>query len=133
MALSGAISMLTKLIPTYPTITPCGQGQQIRSMYTKWKTMRDMKRRKLAKEYAPERLRLLGIKRNDVLPREIRDLASKTFEEQIPRHSAIRQLTPRCVVTSRPHGVLHRWRVSRFIFRHLVDYNKMGGVQRAIW
>ena len=62
----------------------------------------------------------------------MQDLASKGFDN-IPRQSALRQLTRRCVITSRPRGVVFRWRISRFVFRHLVDYNKMAGVQRAIW
>lgn len=33
--------------------------------------LRDMRRRKLAKEYAPERLRLVAMKRNDILPPEV--------------------------------------------------------------
>lgn len=61
------------------------------------------------------------------------ELAGKQIDETIPRQTALRQLTPRCVVTSRGRGTVMRWRVSRFIFRDLVDYNKMAGVQRAIW
>lgn len=33
---------------------------------------RDIKRRKMAEKYAEERLRLLAIKRNNILPLEIR-------------------------------------------------------------
>lgn len=34
--------------------------------------IRDLKRRKLAEKYAEERLRLVAMKRNDILPLEIR-------------------------------------------------------------
>lgn len=34
--------------------------------------IRDLKRRKMAKDYAVERLRLLAMKRNTILPMEIR-------------------------------------------------------------
>lgn len=61
------------------------------------------------------------------------ELASKQFDETIPRQTALRQLTTRCVVTGRGRGTVHRWRISRFIFRDLVDYNKIAGIQRAIW
>ncbi|XP_058803310.1 small ribosomal subunit protein uS14m [Phymastichus coffea] len=125
-------SVLSKIIYTGPTIIPTCGFQQVRNKWTQWKTLRDMKRRKLAKDYAEERLRLVSMKRNDILPVEIRDLASKGFDN-IPRQSALRQLRMRCVVTSRGHGTVIRWRVSRLIFRHLADYNKLAGIQRAIW
>lgn len=55
------------------------------------------------------------------------------MNETIPRQTAMYQLTRRCVVTGRGYGTVHRWRLSRFIFRELVDYNKIAGIQRAIW
>lgn len=58
---------------------------------------------------------------------------NQQFDKIIPRQTALRQLTPRCVLTSRGHGVVLRWRLSRIMFRHLADYNKLSGVQRAIW
>ncbi|XP_036145426.1 28S ribosomal protein S14, mitochondrial-like [Monomorium pharaonis] len=116
-----------------PNINLLGHGlQQVRN-YVGCRVIRDQKRRRWVKEYAEERLRLVVLKRNDILPIEIRELAGKQIDETIPRQTALRQLTPRCVVTSRAYGTVQRWRVSRFIFRYLVDYNKMAGVQRAIW
>lgn len=106
--------------------------QQIRN-YIGCRMRRDAKRRKLVEQYAKERLRLVALKRNDILPPEIRDLAGKQIDETIPRQTAMRQLTFRCVVTSRPRGVVYRWRVSRIIFRDLADYNKLSGMQRAMW
>ncbi|KAI4498257.1 hypothetical protein M0802_006743 [Mischocyttarus mexicanus] len=106
--------------------------QQIRN-YIGCRMKRDAKRRELAEKYAPERLRLVALKRNSILPIEIRDLAEKQIQETIPRQTALRQLTFRCVVTSRPRGVVYRWRLSRIVFRDLADYNKLSGVQRAMW
>ncbi|XP_076667227.1 mitochondrial ribosomal protein S14 [Andrena cerasifolii] len=107
--------------------------QQVRNKYVGRWMIRDVKRRKLAEEYAPIRLRMVAMKRNNILPPEIRELVSKQFDEQIPRQSALRQLTNRCILTSRPRGVVHRWRLSRIVFRDLADNNKLAGVQRAIW
>ncbi|XP_076165393.1 mitochondrial ribosomal protein S14 isoform X1 [Ptiloglossa arizonensis] len=107
--------------------------QQVRNTNVNRWMIRDNKRRKLAEKYAPERLRLVAMKRNNILPPEIRALAGKQIDETIPRQTAMRQLTKRCIITSRPRGVLHRWRLSRFVFRHLADYNKLSGVQRALW
>ncbi|XP_050598472.1 28S ribosomal protein S14, mitochondrial [Bombus affinis] len=107
--------------------------QQIRNKYVGRWMKRDIKRRKMAEKYAEERLRLLAMKRNNILPLEIREEVNQQFDKIIPRQTALRQLTPRCVLTSRGHGVVLRWRLSRIMFRHLADYNKLSGVQRAIW
>lgn len=55
------------------------------------------------------------------------------MDEKIPRQTALRQIQSRCILTSRPRGNVLRWRISRIMFRHLADYNKLSGVQRAIW
>lgn len=83
-------------------------------------------------EYAPMRLRVVSLKRNDILPIEVREIAQEEISA-FPRDSTPLRLNNRCVVTSRPRGVVHRWRLSRIIFRHLADYNKLAGVQRAMW
>ncbi|XP_063972255.1 small ribosomal subunit protein uS14m [Diachasmimorpha longicaudata] len=106
--------------------------QQTRNKWANARMLRDYKRRLVAKEYAPLRVRLLTMKRNNILPREIQDIASQEMLE-VPRQAAKSHLTGRCVITSRPRGNLRRWRLSRFVFRHLVDYNKLAGVQRALW
>ncbi|XP_060830935.1 small ribosomal subunit protein uS14m [Bombus pascuorum] len=107
--------------------------QQIRNKYVGRWMIRDIKRRNMAKQYAEERLRLLAIKRNTILPAEIREEVNQQFDKIIPRQTALRQLTSRCILTSRGHGVVPRWRLSRIMFRELADYNKLSGVQRAIW
>ncbi|KAG5314366.1 RT14 protein, partial [Acromyrmex insinuator] len=119
--------------PLLCAINLLGYGLQEVRNYVGCRVLRDQKRRRWAKEYAEERLRLVALKRNDILPIEIKELAGKQIDKTIPRQTALRQLTPRCVVTSRGRGTIQRWRISRFIFRHLVDYNKMAGVQRAMW
>ncbi|XP_014215005.1 28S ribosomal protein S14, mitochondrial [Copidosoma floridanum] len=129
---NSASPVLSKIISAGPSFTSFG-FQQVRNKWTKFKTMRDMKRRQLTKESAPDRLRLLGLKRNNILPLEIRDLASQTFVETIPKCSSKIGVTRRCVVTSRGYGTVYRWRISRFVFRHLADHNLLSGVQRAMW
>ena len=112
------------------TLPTCNQ---VRDLWIgRWMT-RDVKRRRLARDYAPERLRLVAMKRNNILPFEIRELVGKQIDETIPRQTALSQLTARCAVTSRPRGVVKQWRLSRIVFRHLADYNKLAGVQRAMW
>lgn len=47
--------------------------------------------------------------------------------------SSILYKNNRCAVTGRARGGLRRWRVSRFVFRHMADYNMLPGVTRAMW
>lgn len=94
--------------------------------------IRDVKRRKIAREYAPMRLRVNALQRNNVLPVEIRQMAAAEIAA-FPRESTLLSLKKMCVVTARLRGVVPRWRLSRIMFRHLADYNKLAGIQRAMW
>ena len=60
------------------------------------------------------------------------EIADKEIAD-LPRDSTRFRLVDRCAITSRPRGVQQRWRVSRIIWRHLADYNKLSGVTRAWW
>ncbi|XP_066583624.1 small ribosomal subunit protein uS14m [Prorops nasuta] len=128
--LSG-LKRLTNLITQAPYTFIGSETQQVRH-FIRAKMKRDMKRRACAKEYAPMRVRLVSMKRNDILPEEIRQIASEDMAK-VPRRSALFQLTNRCVVTNRGRAVLYKWRVSRIVFRHLADHNNLAGIQRAIW
>jgi len=94
--------------------------------------IKDYKRRMMVKQFAVDRVRLNTVKRNDVLPYELREVAAKELHE-FPRDSSRVRIRERCMITSRPRGCVKRFRVSRIVFRHLADYNKLSGVQRAIW
>ncbi|XP_023029034.1 mitochondrial ribosomal protein S14 [Leptinotarsa decemlineata] len=114
------------------TLNSNGNFQQIRTKWVNRWMIRDVKRRKVTTEYAPLRLRINSLRRNDILPPEIKELADAQIEA-LPRDSALMRTTKRCVITSRPRGVVYRWRMSRIVFRNLADYNKLCGVQRAMW
>lgn len=60
------------------------------------------------------------------------ELAMEDFHA-MPIHAAYLTLHERCAISSRGTGVVRNWRISRFFFRHLSDYNKMSGVRRGIW
>ncbi|XP_057327280.1 28S ribosomal protein S14, mitochondrial [Microplitis mediator] len=94
---------------------------------------RDVKRRRANRDYAETRVRLMALKRCTILPKEIRAIADEQMLTKVPRISSVHQLTHRCVLTSRARGVIFPWRLSRFVFRHMADYNKIAGIQRAIW
>ena len=94
--------------------------------------IKDVKRRKCVAEYANDRLRINTLRKNDILPIELRETANLAVAE-LPRDSSLVRVRERCALTSRPRGVVHKYRLSRIVWRHLADYNKLAGVQRAIW
>lgn len=93
---------------------------------------RDYLRRVLVKNENINRLRLNGLRKNTILPRELQSVADKQIAA-LPYRSSITLLSNRCAVTSRGVGNVLKWRVSRFVFRHMCDYNKMSGGMRAHW
>lgn len=83
-------------------------------------------------EHAKERLNVNALRKNDILPIEIRELADAQIAA-FPRDSCVVRVRERCALTSRSRGIVHRFRMSRIVWRHLADYNKLAGVQRAMW
>ncbi|KAL1497666.1 hypothetical protein ABEB36_008589 [Hypothenemus hampei] len=106
--------------------------QQMRNKWVNHWMVRDVKRRKAVVEHAPTRLRINSLRKNDILPAELREMADAEIMA-LPRDSIVRHLTKRCVLTSRPRGGVEPYRLSRIVFRHLADYNKLAGIQRAMW
>nr|XP_028572484.1 28S ribosomal protein S14, mitochondrial-like [Podarcis muralis] len=100
--------------------------------YVDWRMVRDVKRRKMAFEYADQRLRLNSLRKNKILPKELQEVAEKEIAA-LPRDTCPARIRNRCVLTSRPRAVVWRWRLSRIVFRHLADHAQLSGVQRAMW
>ena len=50
-----------------------------------------------------------------------------------PLNSCRTRISNRCVLTSRPRGLVNPWHLSRIMWRLLADYNQLSGVQRAKW
>ncbi|XP_064480286.1 small ribosomal subunit protein uS14m-like [Ornithodoros turicata] len=103
-----------------------------RTMYTDWRMARDAKRRRIVKEYARLRININSIRKNDVLPKSLQEIADKEIAA-LPIDSCFTRIHGRCVVTSRSRGWFRPWRLSRHMFRHLSDYNYLSGIQRAMW
>ncbi|KAJ4428829.1 hypothetical protein ANN_25822 [Periplaneta americana] len=83
------------------------------------------------KRRLPDDARLDG--RIHVIQRsETEEIADKEVAA-LPRDSNYIRVRHRCAITSRPRGVVFKWRLSRIVWRHLADYNKLAGVQRAMW
>ncbi|KAL8596779.1 hypothetical protein ACOMHN_053875 [Nucella lapillus] len=104
----------------------------VRTHYVDWKMIRDIKRRQCVKQFNVSRQRYNAIRKNNILPRELQELADVEVAS-LPRDSNYVRLRSRCILTSRPRGVLQKWRLSRIVWRHYADYNLMSGVKRACW
>lgn len=104
----------------------------MRTKYADWRMIKDVRKRKCVETLGVDRLRVNSLRKNDILPLELREIANAEIAAQ-PRDSSITRIRPRCALTSRPRGTVQRWRVSRMVFRSLADYNKMSSVQRAMW
>ncbi|CAH1643221.1 unnamed protein product [Spodoptera littoralis] len=106
--------------------------QQVRNKWSNWLMIRDVKRRRMSAENYLERTRINAMRKNDILPVEIRELADKDINK-FEMNAIPLRINNRCVITSRPRGIVKDWRMSRIVWRHLADYNKLSGVQRAMW
>ncbi|PIK39431.1 putative 28S ribosomal protein S14, mitochondrial-like [Apostichopus japonicus] len=111
---------------------------------------RDAIRRQMVKDKAIERVRLNCIRKNTILPDEIRVCYLQSFSYSLcsdiamlqiadieiaaqPRDSNYVRVRDRCALTSRPRSVIPRWRLSRIMFRAIADASNMSGVKRASW
>ncbi|CAI6343862.1 unnamed protein product [Macrosiphum euphorbiae] len=111
-------------------VLPC--YQQIRNKWPDFRMKKDARKRNTLKEYGVYKLRYNALRKNNIIPLEIQEIADKEIYN-CPRDASITRIVQRCQVTSRPRGNVKRWRLSRIVFRHLADYNKLAGVQRAMW
>jgi len=128
-AVMNALKSPSTLLPT-PALS-C-QSIQTRGRYLCWKMLRDVKRRRLVKQHYVERLRINALRRNTILPREIYEIADAQIKA-FPIDSNRSRIHDRCMLTSRPKGLVKPHNVSRIMFRILADYNKLSGVIRAKW
>ncbi|KAI4466313.1 30s ribosomal protein s14 [Holotrichia oblita] len=132
MTTTAELACVYALILTDDDVAITLQHQIIRNKWVDHRMIRDVKRRQITTEYAPMRLRVNALRRNDILPQEIQEIATNEINA-FPRDSTLMRCKKRCVVTSRPRGVVYRWRLSRIVFRDLADHNQLAGVQRAMW
>jgi len=100
--------------------------------YPNWKMKKDVRVRRECKQYVFERQNLVAMKRFKVLPQEIRDAAAEKLNA-MPLNAHPTRMHARCLITSRPRGIVRDWKLSRIVFRSQADYNELSGMQRAMW
>jgi small subunit ribosomal protein S14 len=93
---------------------------------------RNIKRRKLAQQYAPRRARLKAIARDRSLAPEERFLAYLKLAE-LPRNSAENRIRNRCELTGRPRGVYRKFNLSRIALRDLASIGHIPGMVKSSW
>ncbi|XP_076437803.1 small ribosomal subunit protein uS14m-like isoform X1 [Babylonia areolata] len=126
-----ASAVIGRTLQSFLTVTSQLQTS-VRTHYVDWKMIRDVKRRQCVKQFNVSRQRYNAIRKNTILPRELQEVADVEVAA-LPRDSNYVRLRSRCILTSRPRGVLQKWRLSRIMWRHFADYNQMSGIKRACW
>jgi len=94
--------------------------------------LRDVQKRRMFEKFNQERILINAVWKNDFLPQEIKDHAYSDIQKH-PRDSTVLRINRRCTVTGKARGNFHQFRVSRFVFRHHADYNKISGAEYAHW
>jgi len=100
--------------------------------YPNHKMAKDVKVRREVKKHVFERQNLVAMKRFKHLPQEIRDVAGERLRA-MPLNAHPTRMHGRCLITSRPRGIVRDWKLSRIVFRSQADYNELSGMQRAMW
>ena len=93
---------------------------------------RDVKRKRLAKQYANKREQLKAIVMNKELP------MNERFEAQLklsalPRNSAKNRQRNRCGLTGRPRGYYRKFNLSRVALRELGNFGEIPGLTKSSW
>lgn len=76
------------------------QYQQVRNKWANWMMIRDVKRRRLSAEHFLDRTRVNALRKNDILPVEIREVADAEIKNFALNAHPMR-INNRCVITSR--------------------------------
>lgn len=72
-------------------MVPSSASGQVRSYYVDWKMLRDVKRRKMAYEYADERLRINSLRKNTILPKDLQVSSLSFYHKTVKSdHSSLR-------------------------------------------
>ncbi|RMD61283.1 MAG: 30S ribosomal protein S14 [Alphaproteobacteria bacterium] len=93
---------------------------------------KNLKRRRMAQQYAARRARLKATARDRSLPPEERFQAYLKLAA-LPRNSAAVRIRNRCELTGRPRGFYRKLRVSRIALRELASIGQIPGMVKSSW
>jgi small subunit ribosomal protein S14 len=93
---------------------------------------RNLKRQRLAGQYAPKRAALKAIARDTSKPVEERFAAQLKLAD-LPRNSAPTRVRNRCQVTGRPRAYYRKLKMSRIALRQLASHGLIPGMVKSSW
>ena len=94
--------------------------------------MREVKRKKLQKQYAKKRAALKAIVR-DLNATDEQKSAAQAKLNALPRDSAKSRQRNRCAITGRPHGVYRKFGLARNKLREAAMNGEIPGLTKASW
>jgi small subunit ribosomal protein S14 len=94
--------------------------------------VKNKKREKLAKRYAPKAA-LLRARAIDIKLTEEEREAARLKLQKLPRNANPNRVRNRCELTGRPRGVYRDFKLGRSKFRDLANNGLIPGVTKASW
>ena len=94
--------------------------------------MREKKRLKIAKKFAPRRAELRELIRNPKTGAEGREAAQTELQKQ-PRDAAATRQRNRCSITGRSRGVYRKFGLARTKLREAANRGEIPGLSKASW
>jgi small subunit ribosomal protein S14 len=93
---------------------------------------RNLKRQRMAKQYAARRAKLKAMALDEALPLEDR-FDARIKLAQLPRNSAPSRVRNRCELTGRPRGFYRKLKLSRIALRELASNGQIPGMTKSSW
>ncbi len=90
------------------------------------------RRKRLVKQYAAKRERLLAVANDESKAMEERFEARLKLAE-LPRNSSATRLRNRCQLTGRPRAVYRKLKISRIMLRELGSNGEIPGLVKSSW
>ena len=90
------------------------------------------RRKRMAKNAAPQREKLKAIIADKTKPMEERFAATLKLAE-MPRNSSPVRIRNRCELTGRPRAVYRKFKLSRLALRELASLGALPGVVKSSW
>ena len=101
-------------------------------MSKKSSTEKNNRRRKMAKQAAPKRMKLKAVARDKSLSMEDRFAAVLKLAE-MPRNGSPTRIRNRCEMTGRPRAYYRKLRMSRIALRELGSKGLIPGLVKSSW
>lgn len=96
------------------------------------KKQNNLKRRRLAEQYAKKRKSLKAVANDQSKPMEER-FAARLKLAELPRNSAKVRVRNRCEITGRPRGYYRKLKMCRNMLRELASEGRIPGLVKSSW